>query len=286
MDRIDVIYIAGSGHSGSTLLDLLLGSHSRIESVGEIYKYVDPERRKRISICTCGEPIGLCPYWSRVRAGLSEEEVEATDPAIRLYGILRTVLEASGKQYVCDSSKIQAPLETYASRPDLFNLKIVHLVRDARGHSYSMLKKRARKLAEHGNVFRMKSELVDAGKRPSAYEYHSSVLRWVIANYRIARRFENSGDYFVIRYEDLADDTEECLNRLMDQLGLGFEANQLRFSDFVHHNISGNRMRMAKSDVIKVDNEYVNRLSLPQWLIGTVLMLPLMFKYGYRLSRG
>lgn len=34
--EIRVIYVTGKGHSGSTLLDLILGNHSQIESVGEL----------------------------------------------------------------------------------------------------------------------------------------------------------------------------------------------------------------------------------------------------------
>jgi len=36
LNKIKLIYILGLGHSGSTLLDFILGSHSKFESVGEI----------------------------------------------------------------------------------------------------------------------------------------------------------------------------------------------------------------------------------------------------------
>ena len=58
------IDICSAGHSGSTLLDLLLGSHSSIASLGEI-----DQLSKNIALntdCSCGAPIRSCPLWSEV----------------------------------------------------------------------------------------------------------------------------------------------------------------------------------------------------------------------------
>ena len=60
--KIPVIYVVGNGHSGSTLLDLMLGSHSKIESVGELKKlpqiFFMPTRPKRQ--CNSGVPVDEC----------------------------------------------------------------------------------------------------------------------------------------------------------------------------------------------------------------------------------
>ena len=70
-NRIKYIYICSAGHSGSTLLDLLLGSHSQIESLGEIIHLA-----KNISLntqCTCGEPVRSCLVWKQVVSILNEQ---------------------------------------------------------------------------------------------------------------------------------------------------------------------------------------------------------------------
>jgi len=94
---VRVLEITGLGRSGSTILDLVLGNHPHIESVGEVNKLVrtgwisreslrgiDP-KRLQVPICTCGKrldvlyvdtPDEACPFWSRVR----REWVERTDP--------------------------------------------------------------------------------------------------------------------------------------------------------------------------------------------------------------
>jgi hypothetical protein len=94
---VKVLKITGLGRSGSTILDVVLGNHPDIESVGEVgnlmrngwisresLRGVDPKRLRR-PICSCGKrldvlyveaPDEACPFWSRVRG----EWVERTDP--------------------------------------------------------------------------------------------------------------------------------------------------------------------------------------------------------------
>ena len=58
-----VIYIAGYGRSGSTLLDMLLGSHPDISGGGELFRaaeiFADPSAR-----CTCGVTFDACEIWA------------------------------------------------------------------------------------------------------------------------------------------------------------------------------------------------------------------------------
>ncbi len=94
---VRVLKITGLGRSGSTILDIVLGNHPDIESVGEVDKLVrtgwisreslsgiDP-KKLRVPICTCGKrldvlyadtPDEACPFWSSVR----REWLERTDP--------------------------------------------------------------------------------------------------------------------------------------------------------------------------------------------------------------
>lgn len=63
------IYICSAAHSGSTLLDLLLGSHSRIESLGEI-SFLSHDIAVN-NTCTCGSPVRECHIWRTVVERLS-----------------------------------------------------------------------------------------------------------------------------------------------------------------------------------------------------------------------
>jgi hypothetical protein len=108
---VKVLQITGLGRSGSTILDIVLGNHPDVESVGEVgnlmrngwisresLRGIDPKRLRR-PICTCGKrldvlyveaPDEACPFWSRVRG----EWVERTDPhSIEGYPKLRANFE-------------------------------------------------------------------------------------------------------------------------------------------------------------------------------------------------
>jgi hypothetical protein len=65
---IPVVYLAGSGHTGSTLLSMLADVHPSIASVGEIA--VKPKIRRRgdgaTQRCSCGVVIVECPFWRDV----------------------------------------------------------------------------------------------------------------------------------------------------------------------------------------------------------------------------
>jgi hypothetical protein len=63
-----VVYVAGSGHTGSTLLAMLVDAHPQIVSVGETS--IKPKIRRRghgaVQKCSCGELIAHCRFWQRV----------------------------------------------------------------------------------------------------------------------------------------------------------------------------------------------------------------------------
>src|SRR5688572_22169017 len=79
-------YISAASHSGSTLLAMLLGSHSEVCTVGEIKanKLGDPERYR----CSCGELIRKCSFWTTVSARMAEKgfEYEVTRARTSIHG--------------------------------------------------------------------------------------------------------------------------------------------------------------------------------------------------------
>lgn len=66
-----LVYIASDVRSGSTLLDMILGGHSQILSIGELQFLNDHFNRKGFGVswdwqCTCGQQFKDCPFWSTV----------------------------------------------------------------------------------------------------------------------------------------------------------------------------------------------------------------------------
>jgi hypothetical protein len=62
-DRVKVLYIAGSGRSGSTILDNTLGQIDGFFSVGEL-RYIWERGLIEDRLCGCGERVHQCPFWA------------------------------------------------------------------------------------------------------------------------------------------------------------------------------------------------------------------------------
>jgi hypothetical protein len=73
-----VVYLAGSGHTGSTLLALFADAHPRIVSVGETSFKRKIQRRgsRRQILCTCGVSHLECPFWQEVFRGVNQAGFE------------------------------------------------------------------------------------------------------------------------------------------------------------------------------------------------------------------
>jgi Sulfotransferase family len=67
-------YVLGTGYSGTTLLSLLLDSHPRIVSIGEVDNIV--ANFPPPYPCSCGRMIGECPFFTQVKELCAREGVE------------------------------------------------------------------------------------------------------------------------------------------------------------------------------------------------------------------
>ena len=112
---VGVLKITGTARSGSTVLDVVLGNHPQIESVGEVSRLfrtgwvsreslrgIDPKKLP-VPICTCGKrldvlyidtPEEACPFWSAVRREWVER---AGAESIESYPKLQDRFEPQGR---------------------------------------------------------------------------------------------------------------------------------------------------------------------------------------------
>ncbi len=72
--KIRLVYILAASHSGSTLLAMLLGSHSDICTVGELKatSLGDTDRY----LCSCRRKIKECPFWTGITRDMAERGYE------------------------------------------------------------------------------------------------------------------------------------------------------------------------------------------------------------------
>lgn len=175
--RIRVVYIAGAGKSGSTLIDRVLGSSPNAFSVGQLENLrffideFDPRRaRQKDRYCDDqGFRLRESPFWKPVIEAMEKGNRAIYDPrcpmSVRgllralfaggkpsymqpfddaaMYGaILSRARETKGPQVgiIVDSSKEMKRLVALMREPGL-EVFVLHLVRDVRGVAYSWEKK-------------------------------------------------------------------------------------------------------------------------------------------------
>lgn len=241
-----LVYITGLGHSGSTLLDLLISGHDQAFSVGEA-KNFNP-RLAPATNCSCEVKRVLdCPFWARVGAalrtasgiGLPELDLTATSRSKFIehnVAFYRAVQSVVGKRVIVDSSKSPSRL-LRLSEAGCFDVFPIHLLRRPHGVVYSNVKK-------------------GRGWFHCALGYSK--------NFRRARAALRGRDHAVVRYERLASEPASVLRELMPRIGLQFDERQLEWTGRERHNCGGNRMRRSTSGDIRPDESWQDGLTFWQ----------------------
>lgn len=297
---IKLIYIAGYGRSGTTLLDIALGQRPGVMGAGEIATLAR-HVWDNDEFCACGVPVSQCSYWSEIveqwqegettnilsryrQAQLGTESIVA--PGRFMGGLKRSgyapdtakllhaIANISNCPIVVDSSKL--PGRGFASS-DLsgVDLYVVHVVRDGRGVAWSMSKGYKRQVDKG----------VQRELRPK-WLLHTA-LRWAIVNVAadlLCRRIGKSRAMRV-RYEDFVADPEATVDRILDMVdGRKPIADDDRGGPMTpQHQVAGSRHRMAKSITITKDESWKSKMPRYKQILFALICAPLFRRYGYPL---
>jgi hypothetical protein len=274
-----VIYITSDNRSGSTLLDLLLGNHKDIISIGEL-------RRLNQCLndnCMCGRRIIDCYFWQKVEHTLGRplsqvdtfcdghskaariiaktiaafpgrgysfrlashffpflrEDAEVVANFVRIY---EAICKLGEVQFIVDSSKAAYYFKLlYMFIPQ--KIKILYLTRDGRGVAYSKMKREGVRLEQ-------------------------GAKGWVLNNLMIQMMSLNiPGDRIKrVRYEDLCEKPRRTLQMVCDFVGIDFQDDILKLNKNGKHNIGGSPHKYDKENTkISLDDRWKQALS-PQEL--------------------
>ena len=305
--RIKVLYVAGFGRSGSTLIGNILGQIDGFFSVGElrnIWRHGLIENK----VCGCGALFRECEMW-RAALNTAFGGVDRIDPREmiqlrkrvarkrhiplmlspwgrrllephlgeylgNLESLYRAIQATTGSRVIVDSSK--NPFYGYALKmmPSV-DLYVVHLVRDPRAVAYSWLRKK-----------RLHPDTEDSAHMRQHTPLKSS-LRWMERNLSAEAFWRRSaGRYLMLRYEDFATKPQEVVRQILDlvqeRASLLPFVGEREIELGVNHNIWGNPSRFQTGAVeIQPDSEWLSRIKLRDRVLVTSLTFPLLARYGY-----
>ena len=278
----EILYICGSGHSGSTLLDMLLGGHSQISSLGEAHRlYVSARKSSPPHLCACGRHVLQCGFWQKVgqelrglRGGGEGEpllSVVTTDPryvdvpddgqylgtahGARLRVSVNRIAMAVGSRRLWHALAALSPeVRTYRTII-ADSLLVYEAVRRAWGTPVIVdSTKNAARL--QGFAFEAPESLrvvyllrdgravCHSRMRRERVSMEDSVRRWKREHWKLGMVLKSLPPHRVVtvRYEDLAREPEGALRRIAALVGLKYEPEMLDLTR-PRHNLAGNPAR-------------------------------------------
>ena len=260
-----VLYITSRGHSGSTLLSLLVSGHSQVVSAGELKMLSNPEPQRRL--CSCHRQVpSTCPFWGAVEQRVKERVGCSLDQLLLMDGgddvtflrhneaLFLAIAEESGSSLIVDSSKSLPRLSrllTVEAQGAEFALHPVHLHRGPFGTTNS-----ARKRGE--------------ALRQAAYNYTRLFF--------LTRERLRGVHALRVYYERLAAAPRAEMARVMGWLNLPLVEGQFQWRDGVRRDIHGNEMRFGSSDQIRLDQSWRQQLTWSQKLGVLIWTLPVRLR--------
>jgi len=258
-----ILYIAGYGRSGSTVLDVLLGAHKRVVSVGELV-YLGQEWQHEERTCACGATYEQCSFWAdavkdkdeaeelmrlsrsvehrralpRLLSGTLSGQLRGSyrDRMRRLFGY---IAERGEADWVVDSSKTaRHATGRFWALHHLAGLdvRVLHLVRDGRDVLQSV--------AEKGTNW-----AVEGYRKEKFLRAERTLIGWNLANgmtWGLGGALDENR-YLRVHFESLLDSPESVLEKvgafIEQDLSSVIDRVSSDKSFPVGHNVGGNRIR-------------------------------------------
>ncbi len=260
--KIKIIYIAGYGFSGSTLLERMIAMHSQIVGCGEVHNILHDFELNET--CSCGLSLSSCPHWKEVYAKYLKNKKSIND--LNIFSVMAED-QNPDLLYFCDSSKT-----TFGNmiRPYLlskkYDIKLIHLTRNGIACLNSVLKRNS----QFGYL--VKSMVV--------------AIHWSLANITAySFKFFKPTAYHKIAYEHLLGNPDTHINGIYKFLKINSQSNQvvnLKKTTIPRtHQLSGNAIRRTENLLLKTGNQANQKTTVLSSLIFKVVSFPVYKLMGY-----
>lgn len=291
-----VLYIVGRGHSGSTLLELLLNRNAGIAAMGELSLFSLQLSRDNfapwVGQCSCGERLGECTPWStiigKVNAELGfdlrrrpfawkvtdvslEEDYGWRRPLQKLMYMLGRVFRRGNYRLFGKPTRLYkfAYQQWFHNRGTLCRLFAEEMaskvVIDASKDPLDMLDTYFLSGLEVKILFitrDVRGVAASSVKRNRASAGREAT-QWVSVNARILRalRYVNSRDWMQIRYEDLCEDTGRILGDVAEFSGVSLKLSSAAEERKSRHTVAGNGLRFQEITTVSTNENWRSILS-------------------------
>ncbi len=308
--RVKVLFLAGKGRSGGTLLASLLGQLPGFFNIGELNRLWDWGLVSNHR-CGCGLPVRECPTWAALLARadellagtgippLPEAGIDRTQASVvrwpnmpRLLAakpgraarwpeldryttatsaVYRAIADVTGARVVVDSSRLPIEPVGLGLVPGV-DVRVAQVVRDPRGVVYSW--RRSRRMTDR-----------DAEEYMPRFSALFTTTSWLARNLVVEILRRRHREVPVVHYDDLARDPASVLRGLAalvdepagDLAFLTSESAVLAPT----HTVGGNPVRMTSGAVtITPDDEWRARMPRRDRIVATTVAVPLLRRYG------
>jgi hypothetical protein len=296
-----VLYIAGSGRSGSTLIERVLGQVPGYVNIGELIELA-MHTAPRDELCGCGRAFTECPFWTAVgkrafggwdsgyldtvrqwqirlhlqhyipgrrTTGRADRKLppDLTDLGAYYKSLYRAIAAESGATCVVDASNeiFQAIMLSSAG----VDVRVIHLVRDIRGFAHSLSKRHIRPHVPNETEYMWRTT--------PAF----GAALWVICLKQAKLLHRRDIPVAQMRYEDFVGRPRETLEAALRQLGMpvappgltNIEGRRVVLGP--SHGLSGNPQRFVHGELtLRADEGWRDQMSRRNRFIVSMIGLP------------
>jgi len=296
--NLKILYIAGEGRSGSTIIGNILGEMNGCFTVGETWNIWGNHESPR-DYCCCGKRLDECSHWREIlEIGFGERHFRAIKPPqgrnnlVSFYPFIMLILKcsffsneyisfldrfysaihnATGANTILDESKMPSYAFAISKIPGI-ELRVLHLVRDPRAVFHSWQRKKKYN-GENGGFLPQWGLFV-------------SIRRWLSKNLLANQFFSHQSGYKLVKYEDFAQDPQKIIMEIAnwadlsipDQLFDGKEVNIKK----EHHLLGSNPVGIQRG-IITITTDDAWKHEMPAWkkIVITLFTFPELIHYGY-----
>lgn len=254
-----ILFVAGYGRSGSTLLGQLFGSSLETVNIGEAIRFLFHKDMARLEqSCSCGRTAANCPFWGDIVILVSEdakswcsrnmrvrnmnrlvagdiwqhERTAYEEVALQVRNVVSRILEKTGANTLVDTSKNPAT-GWLLGRVFGERLSVCHLVREPKNTVASWSRDK---------------------KYLKSQRWWASTAWWVMHNRAAGRLEEGAWTYCRVRYEDFISRPQATASAISKKCRIA-EPEFLRPREFrvdEQHVLAGNPSKVL-SGAVRID---------------------------------